>query len=433
MSQKDGFTNYMNIEIPISRGLNGQYSVPGDKSISHRALMIAAIADGMSTIEGCSSAADPRRTRRCLEFARVKFDLAASQYRVEGRGLRGLSGSRAPLDAGNSGTTIRLMSGILAGQQFSSEIIGDASLSRRPMLRVFEPLRLMGAHIHGTENNTAPILIETVPGLHGIEYAMPVSSAQVKSAVLFAGAFAEGITTVREKIQTRDHTERMLGLKTTVHEGVWKTSIEGGRTIPAQSFFIPGDISAAAFLIVAGLIVPHSSICILNVGLNPTRTELLHVLKGLGASIEIQNERLESGERIGDVHVLTSDLQGDMILQGETVARVIDEIPILAIAALFSKGAFHLRNAEELRRKESDRITSMVANLHTLGVDAEEYPDGFGFESSGNLQGGIIESFDDHRIAMAFGIAGLRIPAITIKHAECVDISFPGFWGFFLW
>ena len=422
----------MNIDINISGGLKGEYNIPGDKSISHRALMIAAIANGISIIEGCSSAADPRSTRRCLESLGVNFDSTESHYRVEGRGLRGLSGSRMPLDAGNSGTTIRLMSGILAGQRFPSEIAGDASLNRRPMLRVFEPLRLMGAHIRGTENNTAPILIEAAPELHGIDYRMPVSSAQVKSAVLFAGAFAEGITTISEKTQTRDHTERMLGLTTALHEGAWRTSIEGGRTIPAQHFFIPGDISAAAFLIVAGLIVPHSSIRILNVGLNPTRTELLHVLKGLGASIEIQNERIQAGERIGDIHAVSSDLQGDMILQGEKVAQVIDEIPILAIAALFSKGAFHLRNAEELRRKESDRIASMVVNLRTLGIDAEEYPDGFGFESNGVLKGGLIESFDDHRIAMAFGIAGLRIPGITIKNAECVDISFPGFWNYLL-
>ena len=422
----------MNIEIPISDGLNGEYKVPGDKSISHRALLIAAIAEGSSTIEGCSIAADPLSTRRCLESLGVKFDSTASGLRVEGRGLRGLSGSLTPLDAGNSGTTIRLLSGILAGQRFSSVIGGDASLNRRPMLRIFEPLRIMGANIHGTENNTAPIFIEAVSGLHGIEYAMPVSSAQVKSSVLFAGAFADGTTSVLEKIQTRDHTERMLGLKTALCDGLWKTSIEGGRAIPAQKFYIPGDISAAAFLIAAGLIVPYSSIRILNVGLNPTRTELLKVLKGIGASIEIQNERIQTGERIGDIQVVTSDLQGDMILQGETVAKVIDEIPILAVVSLFSKGTFRLKNAEELRKKESDRISSMIANLRVLGVAAEEYPDGFGFESNGTLQGGAIESFDDHRIAMAFGIAGLRIPGITIKKAECVDISFPGFWSFIL-
>ncbi len=419
----------MNIEIQISQGISGEYNIPGDKSISHRALMIAAMADGVSTIEGCSSAADPLSTRRCLESLGVTFDSAVSHYRVEGRGLRGLSGSRKPLDAGNSGTTIRLLSGVLAGQRFSSEIAGDASLNKRPMLRIFEPLRLMGANIHGTKNNTAPILIDAVSDLHGIEYTMPVSSAQVKSAVLFAGAFAEGTTTVREKIQTRDHTERMLGLATAVEDGVWKTSIEGGIAIHAQHFFIPGDISAAAFLIVAGLIVPHSSIRILNVGLNPTRTELLHVLKGIGASIEIVNERVLAGERIGDLHVVTSDLDGDMMLQGETVAKVIDEIPILAIASLFSKGTFRIINAEELRRKESDRIASMTANLRTIGVDVEEYPDGFGFEASGSLHGGAIESFDDHRIAMAFGVAGLRIPGIIIQRAECADISFPGFWG----
>jgi len=420
----------MNIEIQISQGISGEYNIPGDKSISHRALMIAAMADGVSTIEGCSSAADPLSTRLCLESLGVTFDSMASHYRVEGRGLRGLSGSRKPLKAGNSGTTIRLLSGVLAGQRFSSEIAGDVSLNNRPMLRIFEPLRLMGANIHGTKNNTAPILIDAVSDLHGIEYTMPVSSAQVKSAVLFAGAFAEGTTTVREKIQTRDHTERMLGLATAVEDGVWKTSIEGGMAIHAQHFLIPGDISAAAFLIVAGLIVPHSSIRILNVGLNPTRTELLHVLKGIGASIEIVNERVLAGERIGDLHVVTSDLQGDMMLQGETVAKVIDEIPILAIASLFSKGTFRIKNAEELRRKESDRIASMTANLRTIGVDVEEYPDGFGFEASGSLHGGAIESFDDHRIAMAFGVAGLMIPGITIQRAECADISFPGFWGF---
>jgi 3-phosphoshikimate 1-carboxyvinyltransferase len=325
-----------------------------------------------------------------------------------------LTGSKSPLDAGNSGTTIRLLSGVLAGQKFSSKITGDVSLSRRPMRRVFDPLRLMGANIHGTDNNTAPLFIQAVPGLHGIDYTMPFSSAQVKSAVLFAGAFAEGTTCVREKIQTRDHTERMLGLTTTFQDGTWKTSIEGGKSIPPQTFFVPGDISAAAFFIAAALIVPHSSIRILNVGLNPTRTELLNVLMALGASIEIINERVQAGERIGDLLVRTSDLSGDMTLEGDTVAKV-------------------MKNAEELRRKESDRISSMVVNLRAIGAEVEEYEDGFCFESGETmkLHGARIESYDDHRIAMAFGIAGLRIQGMNILRADCVDISFPNFWRFF--
>jgi 3-phosphoshikimate 1-carboxyvinyltransferase len=413
--------------------LNGEYSLPGDKSISHRALLISAIAEGTSTIEGCSTAADPRSTRSCLEALGVKFYLDGPVLRVEGQGLKGLTGSKSPLDAGNSGTTIRLLSGVLAGQKFSSKITGDVSLSRRPMRRVFDPLRLMGANIHGTDNNTAPLFIQAVPGLHGIDYTMPFSSAQVKSAVLFAGAFAEGTTCVREKIQTRDHTERMLGLTTTFQDGTWKTSIEGGKSIPPQTFFVPGDISAAAFFIAAALIVPHSSIRILNVGLNPTRTELLNVLMALGASIEIINERVQAGERIGDLLVRTSDLSGDMTLEGDTVAKVIDEIPVLAIAALFSKGTFRLKNAEELRRKESDRISSMVVNLRAIGAEVEEYEDGFCFESGETmkLHGARIESYDDHRIAMAFGIAGLRIQGMNILRADCVDISFPNFWRFF--
>jgi len=420
----------MDITIPISDGLSGTYSVPGDKSISHRALILSSISSGVSKVEDCSTAADPLSTKRCLEMLGVQFEGKASRLRVNGKGIRGLSRPSQTLDAGNSGTTIRLLSGVLVGQSFPSSIAGDSSLNKRPMNRIIDPLRKMGAKIAGTESGTAPLRIEPVPTLQAITYDMPVASAQVKSAILLAGLYADGITTVREQVLTRNHTEKMMGLTSRQENGSWIVSVEGGKKLEPQHYIVPGDTSAAAFLMVAAAIVPNSDILIHNVGLNPTRTALIDVLKSLGANIQIENLQIIGGEEIGDIRVKSCGLQGDLKLQGEIVASVIDEIPILTIAGLFSGGSFLLRDAQELRKKESDRIMAMVSNLRNLGVDVEEYPDGFAFEHTENLKGAAIETYFDHRIAMAFGVLGLQIPGIIIKNAECVDISFPGFWDY---
>jgi 3-phosphoshikimate 1-carboxyvinyltransferase len=418
----------MDISIPVSNGLKGAYKLPGDKSISHRAMMISALADGVSEIRGYSAAADPQSTRRCFLNLGITVEERNEVLVVHGKGLRGLQAADKNLDCGNSGTTMRLLSGIMAGQRFSSTLVGDASLSKRPMKRVMNPLHLMGARIQGTAEHTAPLHIQPAVQLKAIRYEMPVASAQVKSSILFAGLFADGETTVVESIPTRDHTERMLGCAVKHVEEKYLISVQGGKKIPAGSFLVPGDIAAATFLIVAASIVPNSEIVVSNAGLNPSRREILSVLQSLGCNITIENRRTVNGEEIGDLVVRSSALRGDLIIQGETVAALIDEIPALTIAALFAEGTFTLHDAKELRAKETDRITALVANLRALGADVEEYEDGFSFEGGKRLHGTALASYDDHRIAMAFGVAGLQIEGITIRDAGCVDISFPGFW-----
>jgi 3-phosphoshikimate 1-carboxyvinyltransferase len=412
-----------------SKGLRGMVHVPGDKSISHRALMIASLANGASEIHRFLDAADPRSTRACLEMLGIDFELKGDALRVHGRGLRGLRAPIRELDAGNSGTTLRLLAGILAGQPFVSRLLGDASLSQRPMKRIIEPLSLMGARIESSDRATAPLTVYGTFPLKAIHYEMPISSAQVKSAVLLAGLFAEGDTSVVETIATRDHTERMLRLERRVQNGRFVITSRGGMNIEPRLFSIPGDLSSAAFLIVAATIVPGSDVLVKNIGLNPTRSRYIDLLRSLGA--DIQEERVEvfSGEPQGDLRVRSATLKGDLVLDGDTSAEVIDEIPILAIASLFSQGSFRLTGASDLRNKESDRISAVVRNLRALGCEVEEYADGFAFEGKKGVIGAEIDSFGDHRIAMAFGVAGLAAEGSTTIHgAECVAISFPGFW-----
>ena len=334
----------------------------------------------------------------------------------------------ASLDAGNSGTTIRMLAGILAGQYFSSVILGDSSLCQRPMKRIIDPLRQMGANISGTERDTAPLTIEPVEQLNSIEYTLPIPSAQVKSALLFAGLFADGCTTVIEKSKTRDHTERMLGLNTISKNGCNVVEVNSDMKIAGKKFFVPGDISAAAFFLSAGLIVPNSNITIRNVGLNPTRSRILDIFKSMGGNIIIKNEQIIEGEPIGDLVVSYSKLKSNLNLKGAEVVDLIDEIPILSTTALFAEGTFSIREAGELRAKETDRISAIVNNLRLLGCDVEEYEDGFAFESKSKYSGTKIPSYGDHRIAMSFGVAGLIIPNITIENTECAEISFPRFW-----
>jgi len=418
----------MDLLIHPSSGLRGERFIPGDKSISHRALLIGALAEGTTTIRGLSASADVQSTLSCLKSLGVEIEDDSSTIVIHGKGPRGFKKPFAPLNAGNSGTTMRLLSGILAGQRFDSVIIGDASLSKRPMKRIIEPLRLMGANISGSADSTAPLHISSTYNLRPIDYELNLPSAQVKSTILLAGLYADGVTHVIEEIPTRDHTERMLGLKVQARGRKRSIEIKGGQKVAARSLSVPGDISAATFLIAAAAIIPNSELIIRNVGMNKTRTAVLDVFRKMNVSFELANEREEGGEQLGDIIAKTSALRTDVTLRGESIPLLIDELPMLAVMALFGKGQFTLRDATELRHKESDRIAAVVQNMTTLGVDVVEYHDGLSFHPKDNLAGGTLQSFGDHRIAMAFGIAGLRIPGVTICNAECVDISFPGFW-----
>jgi 3-phosphoshikimate 1-carboxyvinyltransferase len=420
----------MNRQIAKSKGLRGTVSVPGDKSISHRALMIAALASGESEIVGLLDAADPGSTRSCLSALGIEFKREGDLLRVHGRGLNGLQAPKNVLDAGNSGTTMRLLAGILAGQSFSSTMTGDASLRSRPMRRIIEPLSLMGARIDATADGKAPLDIHGAYPLRAIEYRMPISSAQVKSAILLAGLYAEGTTRVIERTTTRDHTERMLGLKTNRSSEGHVVEIEGGREIAPGHFQVPGDISSAAFIISAALIVPNSEVMVRNVGLNPTRTRILDFYRSLGASIAVLDERTIAGEQIGDLLVKSTELTGDAWLDAHAVAELIDEIPVIAVTLALSGAGLTVQGASDLRAKESDRIRSIVLNLRNVGMDVEETSDGFVYQRKKSLIPAICDSFGDHRIAMAFGVGGLALPGVTtIENAECVDISFPSFWS----
>lgn len=422
----------MDLSIPKINKLQGTRQVPGDKSISHRALMIGAIADGTSEILSCSRAADPLSTFSCIKQLGLHIEDYNDRILVHGRGRYGLQQSSSPLDAGNSGTTMRLFSGILSGQSFSSVLVGDTSLSKRPMKRIIDPLRLMGAKIHGTGIDTPPLAIDPAGKLNAIHYQLPVPSAQVKSAILFAGLYADGTTTIIENIKTRDHTERMLGINSFIRNDCNVIEVNSDLKIEEKKFFVPGDISAAAFIIASGLIVPGSNLKVINVGLNPTRNRILDIFKLMGGNIYIENERVIEGEPVGDLIVSYSDLKSNLELSGSEVVNLIDEIPILTVVAMFAEGSFRIKEAKELRTKETDRISAMVNNLRLLGCEVEEYEDGFAFENKKKYLSNILPTYKDHRIAMAFGVAGLRIPGITLQDTECVDISFPNFWKILL-
>ena len=420
----------MDIRISQSKSLHGTVTLPGDKSISHRSLMIASLAEGESEISGFLDAADPRSTLSCLQQLGVDITRGQNTIRVRGLGLHALRTPISSLDAGNSGTTIRLLSGILAGQPFKTTITGDESLRQRPMKRIIDPLGQMGALVSATAAQTAPLTINGTFPLRPIRYSMEKASAQVKSSILLAGLFADGTTEVYEKTLTRDHTERMLGLKVVrSHEG-FTSSVEGGKRVEAQAYEIPGDISSAAFLMAAATLVPGSEVRLEGVGLNPTRTRVIDLFRSLGASIEVDRPRTIAGEPIGDLVVRSSRLEGHVSLHAQDVAELIDEIPIIATTLALSAVPLTVRGGGDLRNKESDRIHAVVANLRGLGVQVEEYPDGFAFETKNRLIPAECNSYNDHRIAMAFGVAGLALKGETlIRNADCVDISFPSFWS----
>jgi 3-phosphoshikimate 1-carboxyvinyltransferase len=391
--------------------------------------MLAALAKGTSRLDHFSAAADCQSTLDCLKRLGVKIDRADSAVRITGAGLNGLQRSRRDLDAGNSGTTMRMLTGILVGQEFDSTLTGDASLRRRPMRRVIDPLTQMGADIHSGHNGVAPLKIHGRK-LAGIDYTLPVPSAQVKSAILMAGLFAEGDTEVTELVRTRDHTELALeefGIKISRFERTLR--VTGGAELRPRNLTVPGDLSSGVFFLVAALILPDSSLVLHDVGLNPTRTAVLDLLAGWGVPISLLSVREAGGELIGDVAVRHAPVEGGEI-SGDEVAQLIDELPMLAALGPFTEKGIEIRDAKELRVKESDRIAAVAENLRRMGAEVEERPDGLrvGGRSAGKLHGAEIETHGDHRIAMAFAVAAVGAEGPSkILDAGCADVSFPGF------
>lgn len=409
------------------RALQGSVRVPGDKSVSHRALMLGALADGVSHIRGFLEGEDTRATAAVLQQLGVRIETPADgERRVHGVGLHGLRGTTERLDCGNAGTGMRLLAGLLAGQAFDSTLIGDESLSKRPMRRVTDPLALMGARIDSQEG-LPPLHVHGKQSLHGIQYTLPVASAQVKSALLLAGLYAQGDTEVIEPHPTRDYTERMLAaFGWPIDFAPGRARLSGGHALRATDVDVPADFSSAAFFLVAASIVPGSELRLPSVGLNPRRTGLLHALRLMGADIRIENERESGGEPVGDLVVRHAPLHG-IELPEALVPDMIDEFPVLFVAAAAAKGRTVVRGAAELRVKESDRLAAMATGLRALGVAVDEAPDGAAIDG-GAMSGGTIESHGDHRIAMSFAVAGLIAGGpVRINDCNNVATSFPGF------
>lgn len=415
--------------------IDGSLSVPGDKSISHRIAMLASIASGPSRITGLASSADCKATLDCIRKLGVAVEDNGSELVIRGEGLFGYrpSAQVVDLDAGNSGSTIRMLSGLLAGQRFTSRIDGDASLRRRPMARIVEPLSLMGAQIEAVELDFPPLTIHGQK-LKAIKYASRVASAQVKTCVLLAGLLAEGRTSFSEPARSRNHTELMLkelGASINIHSS-GSVSIEGRHELNAIDYQVPGDISSASFFIAAATVLPGSKLLLKDVNLNPTRTAFLDVLAQLGARIQPKNVREQHGELVGDLvvssHRLSTGPHG-IILSGPIIPNIIDEIPMLAVVATQVEGRIEVRDAKELRVKESDRIRTVAQGIRALGGEIEEAEDGFSISGPQRLTGGRVNSAGDHRIAMAFSIAGLIADGTTeIEGADCASVSFPGFY-----
>lgn len=409
------------------KSIKGKISVPGDKSISHRAIMLASISKGTSIVKGFLRGEDCLSTISCFRSLGIEIEDKDSEIIVHGKGLYGLKEPKNILDAGNSGTTMRLISGILSGQKFLSILTGDDSLRKRPMERIAVPLRKMGASIDGRDRgNLAPLVIRG-GNLMAIDYASPVSSAQVKSAILLAGLYSEGSTIVREKITSRDHTERMLkSLGANIEAENGKVTIRNSQ-LYGDNIDVPGDISSAAFFMAAAAAIEGSHLILENVGLNPTRTGIIDVLKDMGGNIEIDNIRRSGGEEIGDIIVKGTKLRGISITR-EIIPRLIDEIPVIAVIAAVAEGTTKITGAEELKVKESNRINSMVAQMKKLGIKVEELSDGMIIEGSNKISGGRVKSYNDHRIAMAMAVCGLFAEEpVEIENSECINISFPKF------
>ncbi|WP_332693309.1 3-phosphoshikimate 1-carboxyvinyltransferase [Halalkalibacter lacteus] len=414
--------------VKHSLGLKGTIKIPGDKSISHRAVMFGAIAEGTTTVEGFLPGEDCLSTIACFQKLGVSIEQEGETVTIEGRGWKGLTEPSEILDVGNSGTTTRLMLGILATRPFHSVVIGDDSIAKRPMARVTNPLREMGSTIDGRENgNYTPLSIRGGQ-TQGIAYQSKVASAQVKSAILLAGLQSSGITSVSEPALSRDHTERMLeayGVK--VKRDGLTVSVEGGQSLTAQHIVVPGDISSAAFFLVAAAIVAGSEITLEGVGINPTRSGIIDVLEKMGAMMTIHNERLAGGEPLADITISTSALKG-IEIGGDLIPRLIDEIPVIAVLATQAEGKTIIRDAEELKVKETNRIDTVVSELSKLGATITATDDGMIIEGRTPLTGSTVNSFGDHRIGMAMAIAGLITDGdVIIDRSEAIAVSYPSF------
>lgn len=419
---------FMDMIIKPIKNLESTISIPGDKSISHRSVMIGAIAAGITDIDNFLPGEDCRSTVHCIRQLGIEVEeISPTHLQVKGKGAGGLTEPENYLDAGNSGTTIRLLSGLLAGQEFFSVLTGDASIRRRPMARVAEPLRQMGADVWGrNEGRYAPLAIRG-GHLKGINYHTPVASAQIKSAVLLAGLYGDGETAVTEPASSRDHTEKMLQAFGANIQVDGLTTVVRASSLTARKVIVPGDISSAAFFLVAGAIIPSSRMTVKNVGLNPTRTGILDVLEEMGARITITNRQENSGELMGDITVEGQGLKG-VIISGDLIPRLIDEIPVLAVASAVAEGRTIIKDATELKVKESNRLKAIATELTRFGADIQETDDGLIINGQRNFKGALCNSYQDHRIAMACALMGLLASGQTVvQGAECIDISFPGF------
>ena len=408
--------------------VEGSIQLPGDKSISHRYAILASLAEGASRIHNYSTGADCHSTLNAVRALGIQIEEQGTDVTVHGQGLEGWNPPARELDAGNSGSSIRMLSGALAAQRFTSRIGGDESLSRRPMDRVMDPLRQMGGRISARDGRFPPLTIEGAP-LHAIDYTLPVPSAQVKTCVLFAGLYADGSTIVREPIRSRDHTEialREFGADITVKQRV--ITLQGPSKLEGRELMIPSDLSSAAFFIVAALLVPGSQLVIGGVGLNPTRSTLLDFLLSAGARIRVLHVESVNGELIGNIQIDGSPVRGGVI-EKETTAALIDEIPVLAVLGAASEEGLVIRDARELRIKETDRIATVVENFKRMGIDVEETGDGMNIPGRQQFRAAQFDSFGDHRIAMAFAVAALRGDGeSTIENAEAASVSFPEFY-----
>lgn len=413
--------------------LSGEITVPGDKSISHRAIMFGSLAEGKTNVRGFLQGADCLGTINCFSKLGIKIKQDKDKVEIWGKGLKGLTEPDDILDVGNSGTTLRLIAGLLAGQDFFSIVTGDDSIRQRPMARITEPLKLMGADILGRKNgNLAPLVIKGTD-LKGIKYQSPVASAQVKSSILLAGLYASGVTEVIEAQKSRNHTEIMLkSFGAELEETETTVKIKPFPDLKAQDIQVPGDISSAAFFLVAAAIHPNADLLLKGVGLNPTRTGIIDILVEMGANLEIQETWSSAGEKMGNIRIKSSKLKA-LKFGGDIIPRLIDEIPVIAVAACFAEGTTEIRDAEELKVKESDRLHTMAIELTRMGAKIEELPDGLRIEGTGKLTASRVESYHDHRIAMSLAVAGIMAEGETIiKGAQCVDISFPGFFEMLL-
>lgn len=412
-----------------STPLRGEITVPGDKSISHRAVMFGALAKGTTSITNFLKGADCLSTISCFEKMGIEIEQLPSEILIHGKGLHGLKAPETVLDAGNSGTTTRLLSGILAGQSFSTTLTGDASIQKRPMTRIITPLSQMGGQIESISGNGCAPLKITGHSLKPIHYLSPVSSAQVKSCVLLAGMYADGITKVTEPYLSRNHSELMLSsFGADITSKGTTASITGNPVLEGQKVIVPGDISSAAYFIAAGLLIPDSEILIKDVGINPTRDGILKVCENMGADIQLLNKKEYGKEPVADLLVKHSTLKGSVI-EGGLIPTLIDELPIIAVMAAFAKGTTVIRNAQELKVKESNRLDIIVQHLTAMGADITPTEDGMEIHGGKSLKGAVLDSHMDHRIAMSFAVAGMAAEGETeILNASCVDISYPEFY-----